>query len=171
MLTVFADYYSFVMTLFVTFLMYRAVFLHTTESLWAVGRNYISLIMVSLCLQPLILLLFIVNFHITDIALRAVYPVVAINFTDTLSQTTGVIGTTTGSIATLVIAMYIVQMSILYATLAQLSKFLKHFNQDFLFSQLIINTIEGFLQAIHLFTLGITAWLAKLAQGMTKKNR
>lgn len=171
MLTVFADYYSFVMTLFVTFLMYRAVFLHTVQSFEAVARNYISLIMVNLCLQPLILLLFIVNFHITDIAMKAAYPVVAFNFTDSLAQTTGVIGTTAGSIAILIIAMYIIQMSVLYATLAQISKFLKHYKQDFLFSQLIISTIEGFLWAIHIFTGGITMWLSKLAMGMTNKKR
>ncbi|MGZ0785395.1 hypothetical protein ACXM5X_20800 [Pseudomonas saponiphila] len=171
MLTVFADYYSFVMTLFVTFLMYRAVFLHTVQSFEAVARNYISLIMVNLCLQPLILLLFIVNFHITDIAMKAAYPVVAFNFTDSLAQTTGVIGTTAGSIVTLIIAMYVIQMSVLYATLAQISKFLKHYKQDFLFSQLIISTIEGFLWAIHIFTGGITMWLSKLVMGMTNKKR
>lgn len=170
MLTVFTDYYSFVMTLFVTFLMYRAVFLHTVHSFWALGRNYISLIMVNLCLKPIILLLFIVNFHITDIAMKAVYPVVTINFTGVLGQTTGVVGTTAGSIVTLIIAMYIVQMAVLYATLAQISKFLKNFKQDFLFSELIINTIEGFLFAIHLFTLGITKLLVKLTYSF-KKSR
>lgn len=170
MLTVFTDYYSFVMTLFVTFLMYRAVFLHTTQSFWALGRNYISLIMVNLCLQPIILLLFIVNFHITDLAMKAIYPVVTVNFTDALGQTTGVIGTTTGSIATLILAMYVVQMAVLYATLAQISKFLKHYKQDFLFSELILSTIEGFLFAIHIFTLGISRLLVKLTYSF-KKSR
>ena len=102
--------------------------------------------------------------------MKAIYPVVTVNFTDALGQTTGVIGTTTGSIATLILAMYVVQMAVLYATLAQISKFLKHYKQDFLFSELILSTIEGFLFAIHIFTLGISRLLVKLTYSF-KKSR
>lgn len=169
MLSIFADFYSVVLVLFISFLMFKVIILHTAKSVWEVCRNFLALIVVNIILKPAILLTFIANWHITDIVMKAIFPILTNNYVDTVAQNSGVIGTALSSYAVLFISMFLFQMSTLYATLAVVQNLLRHYKQDYLFGEVIDNTIDGFLLTIHICTLGFTKILTDIGQGLTRK--
>ncbi len=170
MLSAFADFYSIILVLFIAFLMFKVIVLHTAQSVWEVCKNFMALIIVNIIVKPAILVAFIANWHITDIVMKAIFPILTNNYVDTVAQNSGVIGTALRNYAVLFITMFIFQMSTLYATLAIIKTLLKHYQQEYLFSEVILNTIDGFLLTIHFCTLGFTKVLTDIGKGMTKKN-
>lgn len=144
---------------------------HTWKSFTEYIAHLWRIVVVFILIQPLIVFASVVNWFMNGILLKMVYSVMAFNYVDAVSQTTGIFGTTIISIAMLFIAMWITTLSCIFTTLTLIIKFLQIYRQDFVFAPLIMNSLGVFLKVLNAFSLGFTVLLGKVLDGIIDKRK
>lgn len=161
-------FYSVMIVIFSIFSAIHAPKWHTWHSLLEFIGNIWRIGVVFVIFQPLNMIAFIINWFLVGHMLKMVYSVMAFSYVDTVSQTTGLFGTTLITIGMLAVAMWITTVSVIYTTLSMLTQFLSLYRQELIFANIIIDSINKFMVVLNVFSLGFTKLIQPAASSIMK---
>lgn len=142
---------------------------HTWKSFSAYIAHLWRIVVVFTLFTPFMIFAQMMNWFMCGPLLKMVYTVMAFNYVDAVSQTTGLFGTTLVTIAMLFIAMWITTLASIHTTLSIIIQFLRIYRQDLVFADLIVNSLEVFIKILNVASMGFTFLLSKAMEGIYRK--